>query len=300
MRADSARPGVDGDVHINASETLEIDESSETLPPVQAAESKGLDSTPGNGIHSKGTSISRTANLDITIIQSMSSLPWLSPTPVVAPSVGFREMLESLEEYQQLRLIKVLSSNFQAACFEFYSRNAMWMGSSEAKVFKLPNGRFPTAPHDFTLQEWVTKMHTACYSRLNRLEGLKNKDFFEFFPLTTPLTLSQIPIIGSIEDPYGQINTYDFEEALLCAIRTCRHFQAWDSLGQLKTLWSILHSESAIQDIKLFDVSVLAAKLGPPHARYEASGLNGGAGNKQKRKRRAKERSGNDGSGSQS
>jgi hypothetical protein len=112
--------------------------------------------------------------------------------------------------------------------------------------------------------------------------------------------LSQIPIIGSIEDRCGKINTYEFEKALLCAIRMCRHLQAWDPLAQLKTLWRILHSESAIQEMKLFDVSVLAAELRPPHARYEASGLNDGAGDKRKRKKRAKERSGNGGSGSQS
>lgn len=165
MRVDSTRLGVNGNAYINASERPEIGEPSETLPTIQPAESTRLDSTPGNRVHSIGTSISTTANSDITILQSISGLPWLSPTPVVAPSVGFREMLESLEEYQQLRLIKVLASNSQAACFEFYSGKAVYMGSSGANVFMLPNGRLPTAPHDFTLREWVTRMHTACYMR---------------------------------------------------------------------------------------------------------------------------------------
>ena len=68
MRVDSARLGVNGNTYINALETPEIGEPSETLPTIQPTESTRLDSTPGNRVYGIGTSISTTANSDITIL----------------------------------------------------------------------------------------------------------------------------------------------------------------------------------------------------------------------------------------
>lgn len=190
-------------------------------------------------------------------------LPWLSATPISLPTPGFQEKLDSLDQEE---LGEVLSSNFRAACFEFYSDNALRLATStkdhKTKIFLRPNGDPPKGPQDFTLRDWATKMHTACYRQLDdgRVGSVVSADFFEYDETMPSRTLSKIPIIGSAVYPWGSLDTHVFESALLCAIRICRHFQAWDPLARLKRLWTVLHNGSD-QFHGYFDFSTLVAPL---------------------------------------
>ncbi|KAK4445332.1 hypothetical protein QBC34DRAFT_413345 [Podospora aff. communis PSN243] len=197
-------------------------------------------------------------------------LPWLSKTPLKMPlpSPECLAVLKFFSEAKRKELVEVVSSNFREARFDFYSKAALWRVTHEGphgdKLFVLAGGLYPEGPEDLSLREWATKMHTACHARCDEVGGVQASRFYDVgeFPTGARQTvLPHIPIIGSMVSLWGSVNVDVFEEALLCAVRTCYHFHSWDSVERLKKLWAMLHGELAVGEIMSFDLSILKAPL---------------------------------------
>ena len=160
------------------------------------------------------------------------------------PSQDFIDFMQQLPSSGHSDLVEIIFSNCKAACYQFYRVHGLHRtkygdkDGLEPKLFELPRNRFPKAPDDLSLDDWINKLIHA-YGRLNASDSINESHLYSY---TYSLEFfGDLPKITTLVDAWGGVRVAAVEECLVYGLALCRVLKGWDSLDRLKALWIDVH-----------------------------------------------------------